>query len=170
MKYNSNEVSSDLLESADDMVGENINVFMEVGLQSGILLVLDMIQNVNAEKYNDCSREIPREETIEMKQRSEVCKGECKIENTKKSFIEKFVSDRLDNGLEETSRNDKEYQVERQRFHKEAEKLRVEDFTPEQWKVIDDVLNEYNNHSAEYGRMAYKQCLKDIADFVKVIF
>ena len=49
------ETSSKLLDLADEMVGENINVYMEIGMQAGILLMLDMYQNINAERYKNCS-------------------------------------------------------------------------------------------------------------------
>lgn len=53
IKYNP-DASSDLLTSANEMVGENMNVFMEVGLQAGILLMLDIIKNTNVNyKYQE---------------------------------------------------------------------------------------------------------------------
>lgn len=47
--------TSQILDLADEMVGEHIDVFMEIGIQAGILLMLDIFQNINAEKYKDCS-------------------------------------------------------------------------------------------------------------------
>lgn len=49
----SNIDTSHLLDLADEMVGENIDVFMEIGIQAGFLLMLDILQNINSEKYKD---------------------------------------------------------------------------------------------------------------------
>lgn len=45
------ENHEELLDSANDMTSEVANVYMEIGLQTGILLLKDMLENVSAESF-----------------------------------------------------------------------------------------------------------------------
>ena len=42
-------------------------------------------------------------------------------------------------------------------------------FTPEQWKLIEDALDDSNASGSEYGRVAYQQGLFDALDIFKDI-
>lgn len=52
LQYDSNG-ASELLSLANAMICENSCVYMELGLQAGILFVIDMIQNIHREQMNN---------------------------------------------------------------------------------------------------------------------
>lgn len=52
LKYNPNG-ASDLLSSANAMTCENACVYLEIGIQAGILLIADMIQNIQGESIGN---------------------------------------------------------------------------------------------------------------------
>lgn len=42
----------ELLSSANNIAGENASVYLEIGIQAGILLLADMFQNIQGERKN----------------------------------------------------------------------------------------------------------------------
>ena len=52
LQYDSNG-ASELLSLANAIICENSCVYMELGLQAGILFVIDMIQNIHREQMNN---------------------------------------------------------------------------------------------------------------------
>ena len=50
-----------------------------------------------------------------------------------------------------------------------AGRLTKDMFTPEQWKLIEDALDDSNASGSEYGRVAYQQGLFDAFDIFKDI-
>ena len=51
-KYDENP-TSDLLDLCNELSSETASVYTEIGLQAGILLMMDMIGNMNQEKENN---------------------------------------------------------------------------------------------------------------------
>ena len=51
-KYDKNP-TSELLELCNELSSETASVYTEIGLQAGILLMMDMIRNMNQEKENN---------------------------------------------------------------------------------------------------------------------
>lgn len=45
--------SSDLLSAANDMACENACVYLEIGIQTGLLLIADMFKNIYKERYEE---------------------------------------------------------------------------------------------------------------------
>ena len=48
-KYDSNP-NSELLDLCNELTSETASVYMEIGLQAGILLIVDMMRNINEKK------------------------------------------------------------------------------------------------------------------------
>ena len=51
-KYDENP-TSELLDLCNELSSETASVYTEIGLQAGILLMMDMIRNMNQEKENN---------------------------------------------------------------------------------------------------------------------
>ena len=51
-KYDKNP-TSELLDLCNELSSETASVYTEIGLQAGILLMMDMIGNMNQEKENN---------------------------------------------------------------------------------------------------------------------
>ena len=51
-KYDKNP-TSELLDLCNELSSETASVYTEIGLQAGILLMMDMIENMNQEKENN---------------------------------------------------------------------------------------------------------------------
>ncbi len=52
---------------------------------------------------------------------------------------------------------------------KKTGRLAKDMFTPEQWKLVEDALDDSNASGSEYGRVAYQQGLFDALDIFKDI-
>ena len=51
-KYDKSK-TSELLDLCNEVSSETANVYMEIGLQAGILLMLDVVKNISREKSTD---------------------------------------------------------------------------------------------------------------------
>jgi len=85
------------------------------------------------------------------------------------SVLQQIIRNRLDTALEDTLRKDRKYQNSKQKAKEKAGKLSEDMFTPEQWDLIDDALEESSASGSEYGRVAYQQGLFDALDIFKDI-
>ena len=58
--------ASDLLSAANDMTCENACVYLEIGMQAGILLIVDMFKNMQKEQCGEdcCTVSQPMQEDI----------------------------------------------------------------------------------------------------------
>lgn len=159
-KHYDEDGASVLLSAANELVNENACVYMELGLQAGFLLLTDMFQNIQREKgcpadnQNACNKDGLKTAYPETK------------ENTGKSVLQQFIRNRLDTALEETLRKDRKYQETKLDAQEKAGKLNEKMFTPEQWELVEDALEESNASASEYGRAAYQQGLMDTLDFL----
>ena len=85
------------------------------------------------------------------------------------SVLQQIIRNRLDTALEDTLRKDRKYQNSKQKAKEKAGRLSEDMFTPEQWNLIDDALEESNASGSEYGRVAYQQGFFDALSFFKDI-
>lgn len=52
-KYDKSK-TSELLDLCNEVSSETASVYMEIGLQTGILLMMDMIKNISGKKWKEC--------------------------------------------------------------------------------------------------------------------
>lgn len=52
-KYDKSK-TSELLDLCNEVSSETASVYMEIGLQAGILLMMDMIKNISGKKWKEC--------------------------------------------------------------------------------------------------------------------
>lgn len=119
------------------------NVYFDVGFWAGVQLMK------NLEYLNDGYG-----------------KEDEKNDSSENSVMRQFVQTRMDTGLEETLRRDREYLKTNMKTLEVVEKIDKSQFTHEQWELIDSVLVKNNERASEYGRVAYQQGLSDIVSLV----
>lgn len=79
-----------------------------------------------------------------------------------KTVLREMVDERMDTGLEQTLRDDSLYRESRKNYQKALKALDEGEFTPQQALLVEQALTENNDQSADYGRLAYLQAVKDL--------
>lgn len=173
--------ASVLLSAANELVNENASVYMELGLQAGFLLIADLFQIICRERdqagYSMASDNHRIQEEQNPATKSDVDPNAESTVDTdtdmasefRHSVLQQIIRNRLDTALEDTLRKDRRYQNSKQKAKEKAGRLSEDMFTPEQWDLIDDALEESNASGSEYGRVAYQQGFFDALDFFKDI-
>ena len=87
-------------------------------------------------------------------------KADCSQQE--ESILRQFIEVRMGTALEETLRQDANFQKQNLKNNETVKEMDIEDFTPEQWEAIDQVLAEHNDNAAEFGKMAYRQGMLDL--------
>ena len=169
--------ASILLSAANELANEHASVYMELGLQAGILLIADLFQNIWRERDQDGYRmasdnhrtqeeqnpdtksdvDLNAESTVDADTESDADADTDMASEFRHSVLQQIIRNRLDTALEDTLRKDRKYQNSKQKAKEKAGRLSEDMFTPEQWNLIDDALEESNASGSEYGRVAYQQ-------------
>lgn len=143
----------ELLNLANAMASESASVYAEIGIQAGILLMKDMIQNITGEK-RDCKagREIEQRE----KQMSRI------------TDLLKLAADSMKNRtLTELLEKDTEY-LKRLEEEKQALKAVDElDLTEEQRNVIDTFIDRKGEREYDYHINSYMAGMLDAYEVLK---
>lgn len=173
--------ASILLSAANELANEHASVYMELGLQAGILLIADLFQNIWRERDQDGYRmasdnhrtqEEQNPDTksdVDLNAESTVDADTDMASEFRHSVLQQIIRNRLDTALEDTLRKDRKYQKSKQTAKEKAGRLSEDMFTPEQWNLIDDAMEESNASGSEYGRVAYQQGFFDALSFFKDI-
>ena len=82
------------------------------------------------------------------------------------SILESFCLHRLDTALEESIRNDKDYQKKDSEVHTKIMRIDKIGLTHKQWKIVDSALSACNARNSIYGEKAYMQGFKDIVNLL----
>ena len=165
--------ASVLLSEANELANEHASVYMELGLQAGFLLITDLFQNICRERkqagYSMASDNDKAQEEQNPDAESDT-ESDTSIESKiRHTVLQQFIRNRLDTALEDTLRKDRKYQKSKQSAEEKAGRLAKDMFTPEQWELIEDALDDSNASGSEYGRVAYQQGLFDALDIFKDI-
>ena len=172
--------ASVLLSAANELANEHASVYMELGLQAGILLITDLFQNICRGKkqagismvsHNRKTQETQNQDSNAGLDAGSGMNSDTEPDNSeiRHTVLQQFIRDRLDTALEDTLRKDRRYQNSKQKAEEKSGRLSEDMFTPEQWKLIDDALKESNASGSEYGRVAYQQGFFDALSFFKDI-
>lgn len=149
-KYDKNP-NSELLELSNEITSETASVYTEVGLQVGMLLMKDMLENVGRERQNE----------------SRVSKENPVVSNANKTLLEGLYKERVEHALKDVLEKDEKYrqvnEITKQKI-KEIDKLEL---SQSEWKIIDRALSATNERNAEYGRVAYRQGFLDAVSLLK---
>ena len=120
-------------------------MYTEIGLQVGMLLMKDMLENVGRER------------------KKEKCESEQNpvVSNANKTLLEGLYKERVEHALKDVLEKDEQYrQVNKMTKQKIKEIDRIE-LSQSEWKIIDRALSATNERSSEYGRVAYRQGFLD---------
>lgn len=181
--------ASVLLSAANELANEHASVYMELGLQAGFLLIADLFQNLCRERKQAGYRmasdnhrtqeeqnpdtksdvDLNAESTVDADTESDADANTDMASEFRHSILQYIIRNRLDTALEDTLRKDRRYQNSKQKAKEKAGRLSEDMFTPEQWDLIDDALEEGNASGSEYGRVAYQQGFFDALDIFKDI-
>lgn len=176
-QYDENGASV-LLSAANTLVNENASVYMELGLQACFLLITDLFQHISRENSSVVNCKVSSSSTVND---SDFDSGDSDTANepethcpdtewnTNKTVLQQWIRNRLDTALEDTLRKDRNYQKSKQNAKAKADKLLKDQFTENQWELIDDALEESNASASEYGRVAYQQGIFDTLDLLSEI-
>lgn len=149
-KYDKNP-NSELLELSNEITSETASVYTEIGLQVGMLLMKDMLENVGRERQNE----------------SRVSKENPVVSNANKTLLEGLYKERVEHALKDVLEKDEKYrqvnEITKQKI-KEIDKLEL---SQSEWKIIDRALSATNERNAEYGRVAYRQGFLDAVSLLK---
>ena len=126
-------------------------MYTEIGLQVGMLLMKDMLENVGRERQNE----------------SRVSKENPVVSNANKTLLEGLYKERVEHALKDVLEKDEKYrqvnEITKQKI-KEIDKLEL---SQSEWKIIDRALSATNERNAEYGRVAYRQGFLDAVSLLK---
>lgn len=154
----------ELLDLSNDVTCETASVYLEIGIQVGFLLIMDIIRNIETlEKAG--SGKIDESPNIATSKIISIIKslGE------QKSILNDLYKASIDNAVEETLRNDKKYQEVKMKVYDKIRELDNIKFAPKQWELIDEALSMSNEIGAEYGRVTYYQGFKDAVNLLEEI-
>ncbi len=145
------EPNSELLDLSNEITSETASVYTEIGLQVGILLMKDMLENIGRERQDE----------------TKVSDENPVVSNANKTLLEGLYKERVEHALKDILGKDEKYrqvnEMTKQRI-KEIDKIEL---SQGEWEIIDRALSATNERSAEYGRVAYKQGFLDAVSLLK---
>lgn len=145
------EPNSELLDLSNEITSETASVYTEIGLQVGILLMKDMIENVGRERQDE----------------TKVSDENPVVSNANKTLLEGLYKERVEHALKDILEKDEKYrqvnEMTKQRI-KEIDKIEL---SQGEWEIIDRALSATNERCAEYGRVSYRQGFLDAMSLLK---
>ena len=141
----------ELLDLTNEISSETASVYTEIGLQVGILLMKNVIENMGAGKDNP----IPALES-----------GKDKF-NANETLLEGMYKERMEKALKEVLQKDKRYQKISEETRHKIEDIDKLGLDKEEWLTIDRALSATNERCAEYGRVSYRQGFFDAVRLLK---
>lgn len=149
-KYDKNQ-NSELLELSNEITNETASVYTEIGLQVGMLLMKDILENIGRERQDETK--VSGENPV--------------VSNANKTLLEGLYKERVEHELKDILEKDEKYrqvnEMTKQRI-KEIDKIEL---SQGEWETIDRALSATNERSAEYGRVAYRQGFLDAVYLLK---
>lgn len=146
--------TSELLDLANDVTEETASVYMEIGIQVGILLMKDMMKNIRTEKLDKSDISGGKGGIIDFI-------NSAKDLSSEESVLKDMYKVREEGAIEEVLKRDEMYQEINMKAYDKVQKIDKINFSTEQWKMIDEALSVSNERNSEYGRVAYYQGFKD---------
>ena len=141
----------ELLDLCNEVSSETASVYMEIGLQAGILLMVDVIKNIHVEKKISFTDFVNRDEVF----------------NGNETLLDAMYKEWVDGELGEVLQKDERYQKINKEMRKKVEKIDKLGFGKEEEMAIDRALLETKERCAEYGRVLYRQGFFDAINLLK---
>lgn len=129
------EEYSELLELSNEITSQTASVYMEIGLQVGVLLMKDMIANMSSDVG------------------SELWTMKKQLHESGKEILYK---ERIEKSLQEVMKKDKQYQKVNCETRRKIKEIDKTELSKEIWEVVDEALSAMNERSSEYGTINAK--------------
>lgn len=139
-KYDSNP-TSELLDLSNELSSETASVYTEIGLQLGVLLVLDVVTNLRCEK--------------------DLKRCNMTMGNENENLISKFYKMQEATYLQETLMKDKEYQKAEHDIIESTKKLKTVLSYDGDSDIVQELLEKLDNKIRIHGKVTYIQGLHD---------
>ena len=149
-KYDKSK-TSESLDLCNEVSSETASVYMEIGLQAGILLMVDVIKNIHVEKKISFTDFVNRDEVF----------------NGNETLLDAMYKEWVDGELGEVLQKDERYQKINKEMRKKVEKIDKLGFGKEEEMAIGRALLETKERCAEYGRVLYRQGFFDAINLLK---
>ena len=139
-KYDSNP-TSELLDLSNELSSETASVYTEIGLQLGVLLVLDVVTNLRRGKdFKRCN---------------------TTMENEDENLISEFYKMQEATYLQETLMKDKEYQKAEHDIIESTKKLKTVLSYDGDSDIVQELLEKLDNKIRIHGKVTYIQVFHD---------
>lgn len=132
------EEYSELLELSNEITSQTASVYMEIGLQVGVLLMKDMIANMSSDVG------------------SELWTMKKQLHESGKEILEILYKERIEKSLQEVMKKDKQYQKVNCETRRKIKEIDKTELSKEIWEVVDEALSAMNERSSEYGTINAK--------------
>lgn len=132
------EEYSELLELSNEITSQTASVYMEIGLQVGVLLMKDMIANMSSDVG------------------SELWTMKKQLHESGKEILEILYKERMEKSLQEVMKKDKQYQKVNCETRRKIKEIDKTELSKEIWEVVDEALSAMNERSSEYGTINAK--------------
>lgn len=139
-KYDSNP-TSELLDLSNELSSETASVYTEIGLQLGVLLVLDVVTNLRCEK--------------------DLKRCNMTMGNENENLISKFYKMQEATYLQETLMKDKEYQKAEHDIIESTKKLKTVLSYDGDSDIVQELLEKLDNKIRIHGKVTYIQVFHD---------
>lgn len=145
-KYDSSS-TPELLDLSNALTSETASVYTEIGLQLGMLLALDMANNMRREKNLNSKSAEANQEAEELRK--------------------KLYQMQAGSSLQETLKKDKEYQETEREIRECTEKMKSASTDGEQSGAVEELFEILDRKLRIYGKAAYSQGFYDAAQLIK---
>lgn len=149
-KYDKNP-NSELLELSNEITSETASVYTEIGLQVGMLLMKDMIENVGRARQD----------------KTKVGEEHPGVSKANKTLLEGLYKERVEQALQDVLEKDEKYRKVNEMTKQKIREIDKIELSQGEWKIIDRALSATNERSSEYGRVAYRQGFLDAVKLLK---
>ena len=143
--------NSELLDLSNEITSETASVYTEIGLQAGLLLMKDIIQNIGG----------GQQETLRTGEENTV------VNNANKSLLEGLYKERVETIIQETLRKDEKYRKVDDETKQKIKEIDQIELDKKEWEIIDRAMSATKARSSEYGRIAYRQGFLDAVCLLK---
>ena len=150
-KYDKNP-NSELLELSNEITSETASVYTEIGLQVGMLLMKEMLENVGRVRQD----------------KTKVGKKNPVVSNANKTLLEGLYKERVEQALQDVLEKDEKYRQVNEMTKQKIKEIDKIELSQGEWKIIDRALSATNEKSSEYGRVAYRQGFLDAVRLMKI--
>lgn len=145
-----------LIDEISSFIEVHDKIYLEIGVLRGFNLYQELVNSFSIQtknldiKMNDVGKSIVN--------------GNIHYD----SILNQICKHRLSTALEESLKNDKEYQEEENKLSDAILEMDSLDLPHKHWNIIDKVFSSHNAVNAKYGEKAYMQGIQDTLELINI--